>query len=142
MPTPYFIAVSQDFALDGRTNNFSLFHLIEQLQVAQLPIDVPLDVHLYYEFTERERGEPHEVRLRIEAEGGRVVTHSEPIELLSNTPRHRLVLPNLHVARAGELHVRTEVRRRGVEPPAEWSLSPFGWPISVEVRPNAAGLPV
>lgn len=138
MPTPYLIAVSQDFSLDGRTNNFSLYHLIEQLQIAQVPIEVPLNVHLYYEFEERERGEPYEVRLRIEAEDGRVLTHSNPVELTSNARRHRLVLPGLHLAAAGNLRVRCEIRRRGGAPAAEWVVSLFGWPIGVEVHPDGA----
>lgn len=137
MPTPYLVAVCENSAVDQRTNNFSLFHLIEQIQVPRAGVMVGMEVHAYYEFTEAERGRPYEVRIRIDDENGRMLSTSATIAVTSTTVRHRILLPGLNIPRDGILRVHSEIRAvGGGEQP--WVGSPWGWPVSVVIAPVAA----
>lgn len=130
MPRAYLIAVSADYALDQRTNNFSLFHLIEQIEVRQVPLDLPLDVHLHYEFTETERGRPFQIRIVLIDQTGAVITTSKPTDVTSPSPRQRIVLTGLRVPAPGHFLVYSEIRAAdGVAD--GWERSAFGWPVDV-----------
>jgi hypothetical protein len=119
--------------VDQRTNNFSLFHLVEQMQVPRAGVMVGNEVHAYYEFEEAERGRPYEVRIRIDDENGVTLSASAPLAVTSATPRHRILIPNLNIPRDGLLRVYAEIRAAGAMEP--WQRSPWGWPLSVAIVP-------
>jgi len=144
MPRAYLFAVCQASSLDQRTNNFSLFVLVEQLQCAQFPARVPLEVHVYYEFEEVERGVPHEVRLELVNSAGDRVWQSPPTTVTTPSPRHRLILGpgpetvGIPFSEPGYYHLFAKIRPAG-RPQAE-PHSTVGWPLETD-RTEAPAAP-
>jgi hypothetical protein len=123
------MAVCSASALDQRSNNFSLFGLIEQLQVVQFPAALPLEVHVYYEFDETELGQPHEVRIELFDEQAARVWHSPWITMTSPSRRHRMVLSGIQFPSPALFHVHAVHRIVGAA--VDDSIRSSGWPIEV-----------
>ena len=129
MPRSYLIAVCSASALDQRSNNFSLFGLVEQLQIAHFPFDLPLEVHVYYEFEETELGQPHEVRLELFNEQANRVWHSPWVTMTSPSRRHRMVLGGIHIPNPAFFHLHAVHRVAGGA--VDDSIRSSGWPLEV-----------
>ncbi len=130
MPRPYLLAICSASALDARSNNFSLFVLVEQLQIQQAPVDLPLEIHVYYEFDEPELGVPHEMRLELVDVNGNLAWHSPWIALTSPSRRHRLALAGIQIPNLGYFHLFATIRTIG-QPADDAQRSPWGWPLEV-----------
>ena len=135
MPRFYFVGVCMDSSLDQASNNFSLFNLVEQVQVPKLPIALPAEVHIYAEFEEAERGRPHELRITLEDEQGTIVWQSQASTIISAAARYRTVGQGLRLLRPGLCRVVAEIRPAGdVNQP--WARSPMAWPVQVVEGPT------
>lgn len=139
LPRPYLVAISSGSSVDQRSNNFSLFTLIEQVQLPRIPTTLPLEVHVYYEFDEAEMGRPHEVRVDVVDARGVSRWQSAWTPVTSPTPRNRIVLEGVGVPEAGYFHVFATIRPAG-EPVDDAQRSSFGWPLEVRQaeQPRAA----
>src|SRR3989304_5863418 len=91
MPRVFLVAGCADSGIDQRSNNVSLFNLIEALQIAELPQRIPVEVHVYAEFDEAERGQPHELRFGLEDEHGSVTWRPQIMPVTSDTRRMRIL---------------------------------------------------
>lgn len=135
MPRCYLLAVAYGSALDRYTNNWTLFSLTEQLQLPQVPAQVNLETHVYWEFTPPEYNEDFDMRLvLVLGDGNRV--GSQPFELRSATRRFRMRLTGLRLEATGECFLTTEWRRRGEE---AWTRCDVAWPLVVEELREAEG---
>lgn len=65
---------------------------MENLQVREVPIQLPIEVHAYYEFDESERGREYEMRLVIAPDQGGQESTSPAFPLMTNQSRHRVTL--------------------------------------------------
>jgi hypothetical protein len=135
MPRCYLLALASGSALDQYTNNWTLFSLIEQLQVSRLPTTVPLETHAYWEFAPSEHGEAFEMRLILNLPDGRRAA-SQAFELRSATRRYRMRLAGLQLEAFGECVLTTEWRRPDDE---KWTQSDAAWPLLVEELRGAEG---
>jgi hypothetical protein len=135
MPRCYLLAIAQGSALDRYTNNWTLFSLIEQVQVSQMPADVNLETHVYWEFAPDEYNQGFDMRLvLVRANGERA--GSQSLELSSGTRRHRMRLSGLRLDALGECLLTVEWRERGEQ---EWNRSDVAWPLTVEELRGAGG---
>lgn len=138
MAKPYLIAVCVGSTLDQRTNNFTLFNLVEEVQTNTAPVDLPLEVHAYYQFDEAERGREHELRVALISTDDGGIWHSRPVPIVSQHRRHRVRLQGLHFPAFGLFAVFSEVRAREGERETKWERSLFAWPILVRELPREA----
>ena len=131
MPRCYLLTVCTGSSLDESSNNFSLFNLVEQVQVgAQAPAELvlPLEVHIHLAWSETEFDLPHELRWVVRTEGGGEVLG--PVQpLCANSPHLRLRSFGLTVPRfSGPSEVRVEWRSAGS---VEWTREPAWWPLQL-----------
>lgn len=62
MPSTYLIAVCEGSSLDSQSNNWTLYSLIEEVQLKPAavnegaPIILPLQLHVYWQFSPAELG--------------------------------------------------------------------------------------
>lgn len=129
MPRAYLIAVCSASALDQRSNNFSLFGLIEQVQLREFPFVAPFEVHVYYEFDEVDLGRPYEVRLELFDQQAARVWHSAWIGMTSPSRRHRMVLGGIRIPNAAYFHLHSVHRVAGAA--VDDSVRSSGWPLEV-----------
>jgi hypothetical protein len=130
MPDCYLITVSRGSSLDRYSNNWSLFTLVEQVEVKRIPIDLPFEIHTYWKFEPHECNEDFEMRvLFVHPTGER--TPGDPFSLRSPTPRFRFRVTGFPVTVAGDCTFRVEWRRPGQE---TWKLCHVYWPFSVTVQ--------
>ena len=129
MPDCYLLAVCSGSALDQSSNNFSLFGLVEQLQVREAPSVLPLEVHVYWEFEPAELNEEFEMRLVL-IRDGRDLSTSAPIPFHSATPRFRIRLAGFEAREPGSFHLKVDWQRPGS---SNWNRMAISWPIQVEV---------
>lgn len=126
--------------MDRDTNNFTLFALVEQLQI---PADVPtagtpdvglaFEVHCYWRF------EPDELNRtftwRVVAQAGAEERVSSSHRLRSETPRFRLRVQGLPLLLEGETSLQVEWE--APDEPGAWHRSPIRWPLAIERRTGA-----
>jgi len=132
MPRVFLVAVCADSAIDQRSNNVSLFNLIEALQIAELPQRIPVEVHVYAEFDEAERGQPHELRFGLEDEHGSVTWRSQIMPVTSDTRRMRIIGQGLNLSAPGSYHLLAEMRPAGEES-TTWIRASVAWPLEVSL---------
>lgn len=131
MPTCYLLAVAKGSSLDTYSNNWTLFHLVEQVQVSQTPNALPFEIHTYWLFQPDEYNEEFEFRfVLLPLLGDRV--EGRPFPLRSTTPRYRLRATGLPLPGFGDYTLQVEWRRPGQE---SWELGHIFWPLRVEPLP-------
>lgn len=135
MPRPYLIALCVGSSLDQGTNNYTLFNLTEELQVENIPARLPLELHVYYEFNETERGRDFEIRIVITGEGD-AISRSAPFTVVSHHARHRVRFQGFEVPAFGQLWLFSEIRPRHADSENLWERSRFGWPLVVSRLPE------
>lgn len=132
----YLIAVCRASAIDRDTNNFSLFHVVEAVQIPPSVLGqvVPLEVHFYLETAASDVGREIEVRIVWCAEGG-VETPGElhiPIKFVHRRSRTRAMALKLPMAH-GNYKLRLDWRVPGS---GEWKRSATYAPFDVELAPE------
>lgn len=136
MPDCYLIAVSHGSALDEYTNNWSLFTLTEHIKLTpQKPIpegakvSLPLEVHVFWLFSEEEFGQEFEWRMVFEGCNGE--RHwDEVFATRAQKRRHRVRIRGTPILAHGDLKLKVEWRRMHEQD--EWTRCPAFWPFVVE----------
>lgn len=137
MPTCYFLALAAGSSLDQETNTWSLFTLIENLQVPKVPIDLPLETHLFWVFTPAELDMSFEGRLVIFSSSGRE-EWSDPFLLNSPTRYYRLRLRGIALSDVGEYQLSVEWRKMDAE---DWTRAALFWPLTVRLNTEQTSSP-
>lgn len=145
MPSCYLLAVTQASALDQGSNNWSLFTLVEQLEIpADAPppgtgAALPLEVHCYWYFDAAELA-PRSFEWRLLAAAGGEERTATAFPLQSAKLRMRIRLQGLPVLLEGETTLRVEWREQGA---VEWVRCPNFWPLILNraAAPAPAGTP-
>ena len=137
MPTCYLLTCCGGSALDQQSNNFSLFNLVEQVNVpANAPHPpkglLPLEVHAYWQLSQQEVGREFEVRYVLVAATG-LETPSEVFKHRWATPRFRtrtygVPLPPV----IGAYELRVDWREAGN---VGWRRDQSAWPITFADAP-------
>lgn len=127
MPKCYGIILSISSSLHRTTNMWNLHGLIENIQARDLPITIPLEIHVFWYFAPDEIGKSFETRLilsinAIEREP------SEPISFSSLTPYTHLRLREITLDHIGEYHLHIEWRLAGS---GDWRREQVFWPFTV-----------
>jgi hypothetical protein len=135
VPRAFLVAVCAASSLDQRSNNFSLFQLIEEIHLKAVPVVIPLEIHMSWEFEEHERGRSYEWRIKIVDPSGLTAWASSPGSFSSNTRRFRQVSGGLRLERPGNFHVVVETRASG-EPGEPWQPQAIRWPLEVALLPD------
>lgn len=134
MPRCYLLAVSKSSSLDESTNSWSLFNLVEEVQiggglgeeqVVEVRPVLPYEIHAQWEFQEDEMGTPFEFRISIELDGQEPL-ESQTFTITSEHRRNRVRMTGVQVPGVGSGQVRARWRQTGDE---EWTLEPVAWPI-------------
>jgi len=131
LPRCYLLVCCGGSSVDQQTNNFSLFSLVEQVNLppgAPHPPGglLPLEIHSYWALGPDEIGREYEIRFVLVAPTG-LETPSDPFKHRWVTPRFRsrtLGLPLPPVVGAYEL--RADWREAGS---AGWRRDPASWPV-------------
>jgi hypothetical protein len=111
---------------------WNLLGLIENIQARDLPITIPLEIHVFWYFAPDEIGENFEVRIGMSIN---MIQRdpSEPISFSSSTPYTHLRLRDVTLDRIGEYHIYIEWRH--VESKA-WIREQVFWPFTVSQNEN------
>ena len=136
MPECYLLAIAQNSTLDKTNNTWSLYNLLEQIQIETAEpfasgetIRAPLEIHVYWELNKSEQGVEFQFRLvSITEEGERVGEKLFPLK--SDKPRHRFRLLGLEIYATGRNELRVEWRKKGGR---KWHRSSAYSPLTVEV---------
>lgn len=141
MPSCYFLTVCAGSSVDQRSNNVTLFNLVEQINVppgAPPPPRgiLPLEVHAYFDIFPGEVGRAFELRFVMVAPSG-LETPSDPVQHKPASPRYRtrtVGLPFPPVV--GHYLLRADLRVAGS---INYQRQPPSWPLTIaeaEVRPT------
>jgi hypothetical protein len=133
MPRAYLLAVSSGSSVDRDTANVSLFHLIEQVELPELPpnLRLQLELHAYWEVAPDELGAELECRFLLTRDGRPAGEPSPPIRFRPDAPRVHARAIGLPVPGLGAHRLGIEWRRKGDEP---WIREPAQWPITFAIR--------
>jgi hypothetical protein len=123
----YLLALCTSSALDGVTNNWSLYNLIEQVQVEGVPAVLPWELHVFLKYGEGEVGAEFELRVVFSSGSGEVT--SNPVRFRSVSARHRLKLTPIPVPQYGAQKIQFDLRKVGAD---QWERNPAFWPLIVE----------
>jgi hypothetical protein len=131
MPRCYLLAVCSGSSLDERTNNFSLFNLVEQVNFrtgATADLTLPLEVHVYWSFVPDEFGQAYEARWVVST-SNEAETIGQAHALHSISPHFRMRMLGLGVPPvAGNCEVRVEWRIAASD---GWTRDPAAWPLTL-----------
>lgn len=120
MPRLVFALCCQSTSIDSRTNNVSIFHIIEQLQFQGFPAILPFleIVTLWQREPDQLQAFTQRVRL-LNPEGGVVGEHEIPV--IMEQSRHRVFeqIQGLPFQRAGTYTFEVSIRREGQE---QWTV--------------------
>ena len=108
------------------TNNWSLFQIVEQVQVREFPAQLPFEIHTFFNFSPEEYGR-YEIRLLlVSPAGGDLLSHTTSGQV--NRQRHRIRFRGLpRINAAGEYQVRVEWKK----PDDTWHRSEIYWPLAI-----------
>jgi Tfp pilus assembly protein PilX len=126
----YFLVLAKDWAHDAETQNISIFHMVEEIQLAlDQPIIVPdLCVVSGWEREDEELPGRYEVEYTVRRLG-----HSEPavtmsLEISLEGPRYRTRAYGLPLTGTGAFRIEARSRAAGSE---QWKTSDQSWPLNV-----------
>lgn len=133
MPNCYFLSVCAGSSVDQRSNNVTLFNLVEQINVppgAPPPPKglIPLEIHAYFDLFPDEIGNSFEIRFVMVAPSG-LETPSDPVKHKPVTPRYRtrtVGLPFPPVV--GHYTLKVDVRMAGS---VGYQRQSVGWPVTI-----------
>jgi hypothetical protein len=127
MPRCYLFAVVQGSAVDSYSNNFTLFSLVEEVQVDQFPTTLPLEIHSYWTLAPDEVNVDFEQHLVVIPAAGDEVL-SVPLPFRSPTPRLRIRSTGLRIPAPGSYELRIEWRESASP---DWTRDTVFWPFEV-----------
>ena len=130
MPKCYSIILSISSSIHSTTNMWNLFGLIDDIQTRNLPITIPLEIHVFWYFTEEELGKKFEARISISINKVQI-EQSKPIIFNSSTPYTHLRLRGVALDHVGEYRVHIEWRRDGSR---DWTREDIFWPFTVSLH--------
>jgi len=135
MPRCYHFAVCRSSSLDHYTNTWSLFHLVETCRIRgdvlskpEKPVELPLEVHAFWLFSENEYGVEFESRI-VFAWENQTVPQTKVWTFRAQTPRLRQRLQGVTIRSVGPAVLSLEWRRKGEE---AWNSTEVGWPLLVQ----------
>lgn len=142
MPHCYLLVLSKSSSLDRQTNSWSLFTLVEQIQLGGLTKDevvdgapvLPYEVHAHWEFAEEELGTPFECQINTSIGNDTLASQVMPIS--SETRQHRLRIRGLGIPGVGRGYVRVRAREVGED---EWQEQAVVWPLEVHLQADEQG---
>jgi hypothetical protein len=134
MPRCYLLAVVQGSSIDMFSNNWTLFSLVEEVQVDQFPATLPFEIHTYWTFAPDEVNVDFEQRLVMVPATGDEVS-SVPIPLRSTTPRLRMRSTGLRIPAPGSYELRIEWRESGGP---HWARDAVFWPLGAGILTGTA----
>jgi hypothetical protein len=142
MPRCYLLAVAKSSALDESTNSWSLFNLVEQLQIGGLTEEqiaearpvLPFEIHAQWEFEDEEMGTPFEFKVSIGVQGQEPL-ESHLVEIHSDNRRHRVRMTGVPVPGVGRGQVKVLWRSTG---DADWTVESLAWPLEVSLKASDA----
>ncbi len=138
MPHCYLLAVCAGSSLDRDTNGFSLFNLVEDIQLNIRPdLDsdqtLPLETHHYWTFQPAELNQQFEIRLQITVVEASRTIYTEALQVEPPTPKYRFRSAGFVVSgRGGRHELRVQWRTRGQD---EWMTEPSLWPVNIAFVP-------
>jgi hypothetical protein len=109
-----------------------LFGLIDNILTKDLPITIPLEIHVFWYFAPEDIRQDFEARIVIDIEKMQV-KHSEPILFSSSTPYTHLRLRGITIDHTGECHAYIEWRRIDS---SDWTREDVFWPFIVSLQPK------
>ena len=130
MPKCYGIILSISSSLHQTTNMWNLFGLIDNIQTRDLPITIPLEIHVFWYFAPEELGKNFEARISISINTMQIEP-SKPISFNASTPYTHLRLREVALDHVGEYHVHIEWRRAGYK---DWTREDIFWPFTVSLH--------
>jgi len=133
----YLLALASGSSVDQLTNNFSVFNLVEQLNVAEsaLGTEVPIEVHIYWLVSQQARETEIEIRVvRVPLDGGNEDLGG-PMNLKpASTDRVRFRAGNFRLPKAyGSYVLAVEWRKKGGD---DWHRDPATWPLTMATMPQ------
>jgi hypothetical protein len=136
MPSCHFLCVAESAALDVYSNQWSLFHLLDALEIAgpsppsaEKPQLLPVEVHAHWSIPPQELGEGFEWRLVTTTESGELV-HKGMNALKAQSRFVRVRTFGLPIHASGLIRLQVESRMKGQ---GDWVRSPAAWPLLVNL---------
>jgi len=139
MPECYLLAVARTSSLDSATNNWSLFNLVEQMQVLADQVGItkqftlPLEVHVYWQLSSEEIN--REFQFRLVARKGSEETALKPLTLKTDKSRYRIRLQGFAIPYVGDVRLETEWRFGERE---KWRRCSIFWPLQIQVESSTS----
>jgi hypothetical protein len=136
----YLFAVCESSTLDKETNNWSLFNLINgiELKAAAPPqgseIILPLELHTHWRFTDAEIGETF--YWRIVSSIADQINASKPYDFQIKTTHHRHRVKGLPILLEGSTAIFAEWR---IGESQQWVSNPLKWPLRIARVAPASG---
>ena len=131
----YLLALASGSALDQRSNNTSLFNLVETVTVPEelLGRPLPIQMHFYMRLASEAQGRKFEMRL-VRVAPDEAVDAGEPFGFETvDKPRFRLNTTSFRLPKAfGEYLLHAEWRVSGEE---TWHVDDVEWPLIVQAPP-------
>ncbi|SRR6266446_3825797 len=130
MPKCYGIILSISSSLHQTTNMWNLFGLIDNIQTRDLPIIIPLEIHVFWYFADEELRKNFEARIVVSINKTQIEP-SKSISFNSSTPYAHLRLREVALDQVGEYHVHIEWRR---DSSGGWTREDVFWPFTVSLH--------
>lgn len=133
MLSVYFVAICRGSALDRDTRNFTLFSLIEAVQVPREALDqiIPFEFVFSYEVTDDDVGPALEFRIVWVAPDGGERMGENVIPMTAVERRNRVRAGGIRMpSGVGVSRLYIEWRRTGTQ---DWARSAIYWPLDVTV---------
>ncbi len=140
MPDCYFIAVTRSSSLDRDTNTWSLFTLVENLNIQgdfayeedEATVFSFVELHTFWLIEPHEFDKEFQIRVVFVTEQGKKSSKNTYL-LKSNKLRHRIRINGLEVVHLGKLKLQIEWK---ADNKPKWKMCSAFWPmeISYEVR--------
>lgn len=129
----YFLGVCRGSALDRDTNNFTLFQLLEEVQVPEplLGQTLPFEMHFYLAVTGESINAPSEFQIVWKEQDGREQPGANVfrLELSHDRVRNRTFALQLPI-KAGAYRIYLEWRTPNTKP---WTRSVASWPLTIGI---------
>ncbi len=135
MPDCYFVAVTHSSSLDRDTNTWSLFTLVENLNIEaefayeedEVMVFPHVELHTFWLLEPHEFDKEFQIRFVFVTEQGKKSSKNTYL-LKSNKSRHRLRIRGLELVRLGKLKLQVEWK---ADNKPKWKMcSPF-WPMEI-----------
>jgi len=109
---------------------WNLFGLIDNIQTRDLPIIIPLEIHVFWYFADEELRKNFEARIVVSINKTQIEP-SKSISFNSSTPYAHLRLREVALDQVGEYHVHIEWRR---DSSGGWTREDVFWPFTVSLH--------